>query len=178
MNAAVSTNAFGSISQTKDSSASSITLSNFPTTASKSTNTQLNFTLQNIFNPTSVKPITIIVSFYRVGSLYQQSTIEYKAVTGTATFFQLRPSDGFVNAKGNCQMEIQTNLMIPTGSKLKISYPATVSVADSSSLNTNSALLNGISVSGSTFVTFSNTIIFTNVFQTNFTNGTLLIDFP
>ncbi len=104
MNAAVSTNAFGSISQTKDSSASLITLSNFPTTASKSTNTQLNFTLQNIFNPTSVKPVTILVSFYRVGSLYQQSTIEYKAVAGTATFFQLRPSDGFVNAKGNCQM--------------------------------------------------------------------------
>lgn len=68
--------------------------------------------------------------------------------------------------------------MIPTGSKLKISYPATVSVTDSSSLNTNSALLNGISVSGSTFVTFSNTIILTNVFQTNFTNGTILIDFP
>lgn len=74
-------------------------------------------------------------------------------------------------------MEINSDLMIPSGSRIKVSYPANVIVSDSTSAPLTSSYLNGISVGSSTFRVSSNTIYFENVFQSNFTNGLILIDF-
>lgn len=113
LNAVVRSTSFSSFSQTKDTSSSSITLSSFPTTSSRSTSSQLNFTFQSITNPISVSPVTIIVSFYRYGSLYQQSTISYSAVAGTAESFKIMPNSYFVFGNGPAQMEINSTLSIP-----------------------------------------------------------------
>ncbi len=67
--------------------------------------------------------------------------------------------------------------MVPSGSRIKVSYPASVIVSNSNSTSISSAFLNGISVSSSTFRVTSNTIYFENVFQSNFLNGTILINF-
>ena len=67
--------------------------------------------------------------------------------------------------------------MIPTGSIIKVSYPSTVTASDFSTASVSSALLNGISVSSSNYMISSNTIIFSNIFQSNFVNGTILVDF-
>ena len=177
INAVVSSTSFSSFSQTKDTSSSSITLSNFPSTSSRSTSSQLNFTLQSITNPVSVNPVVVIVSFYRLGSLYQQSNVSYSAVAGAAQSFKIIPSSNFVYAKGPAQMEINSSFMIPSGSRIKVSYPANLIVSDSNSVAMSSAFLNGISVSSSTYRVTSNTIYFENVFQSNFTSGLILIDF-
>jgi hypothetical protein len=67
--------------------------------------------------------------------------------------------------------------MVPSGSIIKVSYPANLIVSDITSTSITSAFLNGISVSSSTFRVTSNTIYFENIFQSNFINGTILIDF-
>ena len=177
LNAVVSSTSFSSFSQTRDASSSSITLSNFPSTSSRSTSSQLNFTLQSITNPVSVNPVNVVISFYRLGSLYQQSTVSYSAIAGSAQSFKILPSSNFVYAKGPAQMEINSSLMIPSGSKIKVSYPANLIVSDSNSIAVSSAFLNGISVSSSTYRVTSNTIYFENVFQSNFTSGLIVIDF-
>lgn len=100
----VSSTGFSTFSQSKDASSSSITLSNFPSTSNRSTSSQIVFTLQNLVNPVSIKPITVVVSFYRQGSLYQQSSIDYAAVAGTAKSFKIMPTSPFVNSKGNAQV--------------------------------------------------------------------------
>lgn len=105
LNATINSTGFSSFSQSKDTSSSSITLSNFPSTSSKSTSSQLNFTFQSISNPISVKPVTITVSFYRLGSLYQQSILSYNAIAGTAQSFKINPTTtSFVNGKGAAQL--------------------------------------------------------------------------
>jgi hypothetical protein len=104
LNGVISSNGFSTFSQSRDTSSSSITLSNFPSTSSRSTGSQMNFTFNSITNPISVKPITLIVSFYRLGSLYQQSTISYNAIAGTATSFKILPATSFVNARGSAQV--------------------------------------------------------------------------
>lgn len=96
LNGVVSSTSFSSFSQTRDASSSSITLANFPSTSSRSTSSQLIFTLQSISNPVSTNPVNVVVSFYRLGSLYQQSTLSYSAVAGTAQSFKILPSSNFV----------------------------------------------------------------------------------
>jgi hypothetical protein len=71
INAVITSISFTSFSQFKDTSGLSITLTNFPTTSNKSSNSLLNFTFSNLKNPDSVKPVSITVKCYRVGSLYQ-----------------------------------------------------------------------------------------------------------
>lgn len=71
MNTTIISSNFASFSTTKDSSSLTITLSNFPSSPSTlPTNNVITLTLQNLTNPTSIGPVTIIASFYRSGSLY------------------------------------------------------------------------------------------------------------
>lgn len=55
INGTVSSVAFGSFNQYKDVAGLKITLSNFPSTSNRSTNTMVNFTFTNIKNPDSIK---------------------------------------------------------------------------------------------------------------------------
>lgn len=66
---------------------------------------------------------------------------------------------------------------IPIGSKIKISYPSTVTASDTGSTLMTSAALNGIGVAASKFSVVSNTILFENLFQNNFANGLILVEF-
>ncbi len=149
LNGVISSNGFSSFSQSRDTSASSITLSNFPSTSSRSTGSQMNFTFNSITNPTSVKPLTLTVSFYRMGSLYQQQIISYSAIAGTATSFKILPVTSSVNARGSAQVEINTAFGIPVGGRIKISYPSTVTSVYTDLTPITSTALNGISVTSS-----------------------------
>lgn len=79
INSTVTSVSFSSFSQYKDVNGLKISLNNFPTTANKSTNTVVNFTMGNIKNPDSVKEVLMEVKCYRVGSLYQEGTVTYTA---------------------------------------------------------------------------------------------------
>jgi len=178
INTTISSSNFASFSTTIDSSSLTITLSNFPSSPSSlPTNNVITFTMQNLTNPTSIEPVSIIVSFYRSGSLYQQSTTTYTAVIGSVNTFALTSDNGFVQAVGNVLFEVNSSLAIPSASKIIVSYPSSITAINLASQGVITASLNGVSVSSVSFTVSANSIIISNLFQSNFTSGLISVYF-
>jgi hypothetical protein len=97
----VSVTSVNFVTMTRTPNLNQLTLSNFPSTPSTITaNNQLTFTLGGLANPLSTAPITLNVTFYRSGQLYQTSTVSYSANAGTLTSFSIAPDSNFVQALG------------------------------------------------------------------------------
>lgn len=100
MGATISSTAFGFFSQNNDVPNQVIKLYNFPATSSKPASAVLNFSLAGLINPNSIKPVSLRISFYRSGSLYQQQSVSYRALTGPLGLFSLAPFNLIVNSNG------------------------------------------------------------------------------
>lgn len=155
-----------------------LTLSNFPSTPSTITaNNQLTFTLASLTNPLSTAPISLNVTFYRSGQLYQTSTVSYSATVGTLTSFSITADSNFVQTFGQAMFSLESVLFFPAGSRITVSYPISVSASNLVSSSVTRCSLNGTIRSGVTYAISDNQIIFSNIFSSNF-KGTVILIIP
>lgn len=68
-------------------------------------------------------------------------------------------------------------MLIPASSTITISYPSSITATNIASTSVITASLNGASISNVNFTVSSNSIIISNLFQSNFTSGLISVYF-
>jgi hypothetical protein len=140
-------------------------------------NNRINITLINCTNPFSVKPTSnIIITITRSGLNVQSGVINYQATVGTLNF-TLKPTITSTNSSSTCYLSINTFSIVPTNSYIYLVYPYTTVPLLITNPTISLCVLNSMSVSNCAYSLVSSTLNFINIFQSNFSAGTILLNF-